>query len=325
MIQDHNILGSSGFFSFFGVVEDRMDPTNMSRVRVRCYYWHTANKVLLPTNDLQWAQVMNSVSAGDGDRANLKEGTVVYGFFLDGEEMQVPMITHTLPGYFVKNGTFQQGFNDPRPEVTSTYPGLPTPNKDGITEPAIRYTLPSGDPTINKYNRGIAGYASAAKAIQRRTNIQLPQGAVFDESTDPFKAKAPYNHAHESESGHVVELDDTPGSERVHVFHRAGSFVEMHPNGKVVYKSIGDSEVITIKNRKEYVEGNEYKTVNGTQNERVAKGVDIEVSSNDYNLEVLNGNVSISTSKDISLSAGGNINITAGGSVIVNGETIELN
>lgn len=325
MVQDNNIIGTSGFFQFFGVVEDRNDPKKMSRLRVRCYYWHPANKALLPTADLPWAQVLVSTTDSDKDVANIPEGTVVHGFFLDGEEQQCPMITHILPGYFIQNGTFQQGFNDPRPQVTSSYPGLPTPNKDGITEPAVRYRTPSGEPTISLYNRGLKGYASTAKALQRRTNIQLPQGAVFDESTDPFNAKAPYNHAHESESGHVIELDDTPGSERVHMFHRAGSFVEMHPGGKVVVKSIGDSEIITIKNRKEYVEGNHYETIKGSQNQRVAAGADIEISSKDYNLEVLNGNVSISTSKDISLAAGGDINITAGGAIVINGETIDLN
>ena len=42
------------------------------------------------------------------------------------------------------------------------------------------------------------------------------------------------NHVYESESGHVIEIDDTSNAERIHVYHKSGTFIEMHPNGDVV-------------------------------------------------------------------------------------------
>ena len=40
------------FVWFFGVVEDRIDPNYLGRVRVRCFGFHTDNRELLPTEDL---------------------------------------------------------------------------------------------------------------------------------------------------------------------------------------------------------------------------------------------------------------------------------
>ena len=40
---------------FTGVVEDIQDPEQLGRVRVRCYGYHTENKVDLPTEALPWA------------------------------------------------------------------------------------------------------------------------------------------------------------------------------------------------------------------------------------------------------------------------------
>ena len=46
------------------------------------------------------------------------------------------------------------------------------------------------------------------------------------------KAKYPYNHVHQSESGHLIEVDDTPGFERLHRYHRTGTFEEIGSLGQ---------------------------------------------------------------------------------------------
>jgi hypothetical protein len=60
----------------------------------------------------------------------------------------------------------------------------------------------------------------------------------FSEPQTPYAAKYPYNHVYESESGHVIEVDDSPGAERLHWYHRSGSFKEIHPSGLEVNKSV---------------------------------------------------------------------------------------
>ena len=77
-----------------------------------------------------------------------------------------------------------------------------------------------------------------------------PQGSEKSQS------QYPYNHVRESESGHVFEVDDTPGAERIHEFHTAGTFREVQPDGTKVEKIVGDDYVIDLKNRLMYVNGN---------------------------------------------------------------------
>ena len=49
MITDKNFLGRNGFMWFTGVVEDRIDPEYLGRVKVRCIELHTDDKLQLPT------------------------------------------------------------------------------------------------------------------------------------------------------------------------------------------------------------------------------------------------------------------------------------
>lgn len=52
------------------------------------------------------------------------------------------------------------------------------------------------------------------------------------------KAIYPWNQPFQSRSGHVIEIDDTPGRERLHWYHRTGTYCEMLPDGKHVIKSV---------------------------------------------------------------------------------------
>ena len=48
----------------------------------------------------------------------------------------------------------------------------------------------------------------------------------------------PYNQVMQSASGHLFEMDDSRGRERVRLTHRTGTFIEMHPNGDEVHKGV---------------------------------------------------------------------------------------
>jgi hypothetical protein len=56
----------------------------------------------------------------------------------------------------------------------------------------------------------------------------------------------PYNNVTQTRSGHMFELDDTKGRERVRLQHRANTFIEMHPDGNEVHKIFGDGYSITL-------------------------------------------------------------------------------
>ena len=67
------------------------------RYKVRIMGYHTAVPTELPDEDLPWASVMYPVTAGSGNNGssqsvNILQGDFVYGFFLDGEDGQQPVI-----------------------------------------------------------------------------------------------------------------------------------------------------------------------------------------------------------------------------------------
>ena len=71
------------------------------RYKVRIMGYHTANKKELTDEQLPWASVMYPVTAGGGgagtwSNAAIRQGNFVFGFFLDGEDAQQPVIMGVL-------------------------------------------------------------------------------------------------------------------------------------------------------------------------------------------------------------------------------------
>jgi archaellum component FlaC len=67
------------------------------RYKVRIMGYHTANKKELTDEQLPWASVMYPVTSGSGgagtwSNAALRQGSFVFGFFIDGEDAQQPVI-----------------------------------------------------------------------------------------------------------------------------------------------------------------------------------------------------------------------------------------
>ena len=118
MRKHSEFAGLGEFVWFFGVVEDRMDPLKIGRVRVRCFGWHTDNKKDLPTSALPWAQPLQDITSaaisGFGKSpTGIVEGTWVVGFFLDGQLAQRPVIMGTIAGIPTTPSNPSKGFNDP--------------------------------------------------------------------------------------------------------------------------------------------------------------------------------------------------------------------
>ena len=71
------------------------------RYKVRIIGIHDREETSISSDQLPWAQVMYPVTAGGGQASasqtpNLRHGMFVFGFFLDGQEQQVPVIMGVL-------------------------------------------------------------------------------------------------------------------------------------------------------------------------------------------------------------------------------------
>jgi hypothetical protein len=95
----------------------------------------------------------------------------------------------------------------------------------------------------------------------------------------------PFNQVNETESGHVIEIDDTPGGERVLIKHRTGAGMEMRADGSVVISSRGRRVEVIEEEQVVIVEGEGTLVYKGNLNLSVDGDFNVDVSGN-YNLNV---------------------------------------
>lgn len=103
--RQNDFFGKDGMQWWIGEVEDNQDPLQINRVKVRILGWYTdadgGSMETLPTDDLPWALVLQPTnqSGNDGQgqsSGQLQSGAIVLGFFLDGEEAQMPCVMGVL-------------------------------------------------------------------------------------------------------------------------------------------------------------------------------------------------------------------------------------
>ena len=73
--------------------------------------------------------------------------------------------------------------------------------------------------------------------LARGENTLTKSVTVSGAPSDPYAAVYPNNKVTQTSSGHIIEIDDTDGAERIHIRHKSGAFVEFHPDGSVVVKT----------------------------------------------------------------------------------------
>jgi hypothetical protein len=107
-----NYIGKDGFYWWIGQVANQNSWKSKSqfseekgsdgkvwaaRCKVRIVGHHTFDGNVLPDDDLPWAQIMmdpafGSGQGGMGATINLKGGETCFGFFIDGDDAQQPVI-----------------------------------------------------------------------------------------------------------------------------------------------------------------------------------------------------------------------------------------
>lgn len=204
--------------------------------------------------------------------------------------------------------------------VTDKTAGVDNPNSyygslENNNNPDIGFQDPSGkypyareryESTIDKLSRGESTNTIVTLKDSKRTfGIKNADGTTWNQPQSGYAAEYPYNHVKATESGHVQEFDDTPGNERIHTYHRSGTFEEITANGNKVIKIVGDG--YTIYDRNGFI------SIAGSANVSVSGNININCES-DANINV-SGSTTIKSHGDLNLSAGNNLNLCAGEAV----------
>lgn len=106
----------------------------------------------------------------------------------------------------------------------------------------LSYIIGSFPFAVDDNNHSLSRHARGVAPVQKEYIEEL------GEKRTEYAAKYPHNKTITTESGHVLELDDTPRAERIHVYHKSGAYIEIFPDGSIVTKSMKDSVSVTMNN-----------------------------------------------------------------------------
>lgn len=265
---------------YYAIVENNVDPEKLGRCQVRILGKHTPNRAndsednYLPVEDLPWAEAISPINSPNiskqstlfGSPAN---GSIVIVAFIDPDE-QIPVMLGTVPRIADELPDFNQGFSDPE--------GV-NPTEETLGKPPISdFALGEDEPPQIEQKKGDLDSAQAV-------------GESWTEPATEWNPDFPENKVIHTRK-HVIEIDDTDGAERIHIYHVTGTFEEIHPDGSKVTKIKADRYLIVDGDKNVLVKGNFNITVDG-----------------DANLEV-GGNANVNT--------GGNVIVTTGGIISMN-------
>ena len=272
------------------------------RVRVHGYHSDNKGNIATPDLPWSHVIMPASTAGlgGFGNQHNLVEGTTVFGFFRD-DTMQDFVVMGVQQG--ISQAGYKEtitdellersvdlGFNDPRrktqAEYSGTHDGLNPPSAPNrpneltasldtapqlLKDAGIKYDGKGSERTeFTEADKTLPYYPLVSDATD--LNVFTTGDAKYDSRDmssiiDNAKSNAtplyPYNKAHYTESGHIVELDDTRGNERISVEHRTGTFYEIDKDGNEIHRVVNDRYTVICKDDEVFVGGDVKVVVKG--------------------------------------------------------------
>ena len=286
--------GISNPYFFIGIVESNNDKTHEGRVRVRAFGVHGTSKEIA-TTDLPWAMV----AAGNMDPNNPPPplNSYVYGMFLDGRMAQHPVILGLLPGMYNTESN-------------------PTKDGEGVIAEKDGDLLARGY-SPNDFNAGGGpDRLSRAELLNETYLLQQAANRVHDQKiadtdetwSEPppaYAAKYPHNRVIKT-AKHSIEIDDSPGSERIQITHDSGAYIQIDSKGTVSERAEADRYEINIGTKHES-SGHSVVTINGNSHVYV-KGNKTEEIEGDYKL-LVHGHAEIAAGASLNLNGSDQTNL----------------
>lgn len=276
--------GAGGAFIWFtGVIEDVRDPLEMGRVRVRCFGFHTDDKSDIPTESLPWALVMMPITSasmsGIGRSATgILCGSWVIGFFRDGPSAQDPIVMGSVPSQSVGRPN-NLGFTDPSGAHPRTPGNIDTPVPSTSGYKTDRLFVSKTDLRQTKIETAVPPKVSSVAIDGADSYYERKTWDNWDVDT-AVRPGYPWAHTWETVSGHVLEVDDTPGHERISVFHKSGTNHEIKANGDQALVVVGDRYTVVFGTDNIYVKGAVNLTIDGDIKTLVKGNYHLEVEGN---------------------------------------------
>ena len=149
---------------------------------------------------------------------------------------------------------------------------------------------------------------------QPKNNPHIPIG---NEPTKEYTSQNPYNKVNNTEGGHLIEIDDTPGNERILTKHVSGTYDEMHTDGDKVSKIVKDNYTIVAGDDYITIEGKATIHINGDCSLRIGSALNViadgginyvtkgafRLKADSINMETVSGDFNLLSAKDINVTA----------------------
>lgn len=123
---------------------------------------------------------------------------------------------------------------------------------------------------------------------EERNSLDLTNSSIHSSTIPSVGSIYPFNQVSRSFTGHVYEVDDTPGNERVLIKHANGAGIELAPDGSLTINS--------IKNKIEITGGEQSITVIGDAKMVYKGNLDLKVTG-EYNIECNEFNLNVKNNK----------------------------
>lgn len=312
--------------------------------------------VIMPVNNA-------SVSGKGWSPTGIVQGTWVVGFFRDGGNAQEPVVFGTVGGINTVNipipeevasvpdipfldpnkvkQRFAERVQEKKQRIVRSLdvakndvgkkpyelPKNPTINTSrGFSDPDGTYPLISrmGEADTNRLARG--ELLENTIVSKKNASLEFCPTALYgfwQEPQSPYAAKYPFNNVYESQAGHVVEYDDTPGAERMHWYHCSGSFTEVHPKGSEVHKVVGNAWDITLNDKMIVVRGNCAHNVDKTL--KILMGKDLEVEVYGDSKMLVRGDMTVDVNGNFLQKVKGTYTLSSEGNMVMIAPRIDLN
>ena len=106
------------------------------------------------------------------------------------------------------------------------------------------------------------------------------QNDIINEPVIDYAPEYPHNRVTKTKEGIVIEIDDTPGKPRIHIFHPAKTWVEIQPDGTLVQRVATDRYTAIMVDDDLHVKGDHNVFIEGANTLRVSGDMVVQVDGN---------------------------------------------